>query len=864
MKEIKRVYATLVFLIAGVVASLPAQTTIRFVQENIKTIESLWTLQIQQLNTSDQSVYLLVTVREKNVGEIYRAKSSIFTVSSGLSVYTVSTIQPVEIQLNRLLDTDVLPNGFYWFQVALMDAQSNREIVTELVKTEVTGSVQANGFGTSPKEKKQSWSSSGWNRTSYNVMPPLLGNNHSPGQFICNDLQARLTLLNLPMEITGLYSTERGGAFGPVNQFAIRLDKEAVKAEALRWLSEKMSPEQLFDSSEVQKASLYRSALRDKRFPQYQGWREKYDSLHLEDNLRAQQQLHSLDAALGNKALKEQMSDLEKYRDHYNLQSEEDLSLLEGQIPDSVYHRMATLFRLEKSYRRMEKQREDLSEKAKQFRKYERLYKKVKSIERQQSITELAKDPDDIRRGLKNFGQADRLQTLLLGIDEFELGSCYPFFSPLTLNGVRIRGANIAYTTPRRWHIGITGGQKQRNVDIDTNYLYQNQSFYGQYLVGAQVGIGRPNGNFFYLQHLRSADYGDIPASIAGIADYQKPRSENFVTGLVFQYRDPQQIFVFSGEINQGLFNPDQAAHAYETSDRNNLSRFLGSTAKSGSALDWSYQGALKVYLPNGTTRITSLIHHVGAGYRSFGMPFMMQDITRYEVRANQDLFKSKLTIGGYYKRDYDQTSPLAKVYRTFTTSWGGQMRVMLKKNFILSADYAPYAQQNDRPGDTMTHLSKGNILVTSAQIRKKLGAFNLTTQGNWIFQNLQNSDTSTLYRIHSLQSSTQLAHSRYIFSMVGQYSPRRIQEHKKTTLYSIDVSTSFLQLFKRVNLTLGGQHIRETGATALDGVYTRASMRISSHLTIDMNFRHSLMERIALEERFVQDSGWLAMTVRW
>lgn len=864
MKEIKRAYATLVFLIAGILASLSAQTTIRFANENMKTIEALWSVQIQQLNTSDQSVYLLATVREKNAGEIYKAKSAMFNLSSGLTAYTVNTIQPLEILLTRLEGSDVLPNGFYWFQIALIDAQSNQEIVTELLKTEITNSAASSGFGIAPAEKKRSLASSGWSRTVYNMTSPVLENSRLPGQFVRTDLQARLTLFRLPLEVNGLYSTERGGAFGPVNQFGVRLDKEAVKAEALRWLAEKMSPEQLFDSSEVQKASLYRSALRDKRFPQYQEWREKYDSLHLEENLLAQQQLNNLEAALDNKALKSQMNDLEKYKDQYHLQSGEDLSSLAGQVPDSVYQRMGTLFRLEQSYCRMEKQRDELSEKAKQFRKYEGLYKKVKSIERKQSITELAGSQDDIRSGLKNFGQANRIQTLLLGIDEFELGTCYPYFSPLTLNGVRIRGTNIAYTTPRHWHIGFTGGQKQRNVDIDTNYLYQNQSFYRQYLVGIQAGIGRPNGNFLYLQHLRSADQGEMPASVAGIAEYQKPRSENFVTGLLFQYRDPQQIFLFSGEVNQGLFNPNQSAPANEESNANNIGRFLGSTAKLGSALDWSYQGALKVSLPNGTTRITGLIHHVGPGYRSFGIPFMMRDITRYELRSNQDLFKNKLTIGGYYKRDYDQTSPLAKVYRTFTTAWGAQMRFTLKKNFILSADYAPYAQQNGGLGDAMPLSRKGNILVTSAQIRKKLGAFNLTTQGSWIFQNLRNSDTATLYRIHSLQTYTQLVHSRYVFAVVGQYSPRITQQHKKTTLYSIDVSTSFLQLFKRLNFTLGGQHIRETGTTALDGVYTRASIRISKCLSLDMNFRHALMERITLEERFIQDYGWVAMNVRW
>lgn len=93
--------------------------------------------------------------------------------------------------------------------------------------------------------------------------------------YVLGDVQAQATVFRVPLEITGLYSTENGTGIGPANQLGFSLNKEAVKSAALQWLEERLSPKTLFDSTEAARADYYRSTLRDKRFPQYQTWREQ-------------------------------------------------------------------------------------------------------------------------------------------------------------------------------------------------------------------------------------------------------------------------------------------------------------------------------------------------------------------------------------------------------------------------------------------------------------------------------------------------------------------------------------------------------------------------------------------------------------
>ena len=130
-----------------------------------------------------------------------------------------------------------------------------------------------------PQGSDKTVRSSGRIRSVYNVNLPGTattgGRTALPRHFVRTDVQAQATVFRVPLEITGLYSTENGTGIGPANQLGFSLDKEAVKSAALQWLEERLSPKTLFDSTEAARADYYRSTLRDKRYPQYQTWREQ-------------------------------------------------------------------------------------------------------------------------------------------------------------------------------------------------------------------------------------------------------------------------------------------------------------------------------------------------------------------------------------------------------------------------------------------------------------------------------------------------------------------------------------------------------------------------------------------------------------
>ena len=70
--------------------------------------------------------------------------------------------------------------------------------------------------------------------------------------------------------VPAVVGTAKNGAAGSLHFFA------PIQAAALQWLEERLSPKTLFDSTETARADYYRSTLRDKRYPQYQTWREQW------------------------------------------------------------------------------------------------------------------------------------------------------------------------------------------------------------------------------------------------------------------------------------------------------------------------------------------------------------------------------------------------------------------------------------------------------------------------------------------------------------------------------------------------------------------------------------------------------------
>lgn len=856
------------FLIASVLylfaASSIAQTNMRFTNDSLRTAAHIWSIQIQQFNASSQKVFLKAIIREKQAGEVYQAYSNDFLLEPGVLIVDYNTNLTVQESLNRLPNSKDLPNGNYWFHLLLFESGTNREIASVITKVTIVNNDRSNQF-TPSVNQKHALSINGRLRTVYNFQEPVIANNFYPGQYVRTELQTQITCRGIPLELSGIHSTEKGRLFGPVNQFSVSIDKEAVKATALKLLSEKMSPDNLFDSTSAEQVSIYKNALLYKRYPQYETWKEKYDSLGLDKLVQSEHQLEAIESTLSNRQLTRKVEDFQNMKREYGLKADEDFRSLAGQIPDSVLQRLNSLSRLEQSYKNLEKQRDSLKTGAAKFAKYKHLYKKVKSAERPHSIEELAQKPDDIMKGLRQTGGLSTLQAILLSIDEFEIGTCYPNYSQLVIGGTRVKGGNVSITLPKRWHFGLFAGKKQDNIIIDTTALYINQPYYPQRLWGFQAGKGRPDDNYIYLQHIRTTEFGSSLLTLTTIPEIIKKQHENYVTGIKFQYADNKKIALFSGEVNQSLTNPDRISNNQDSRPYPvNFSQLFGGKIKTGAALDWGYSGNIKINLPNGLTRFSGLLHHVGPGYVSFGVPFIVQDITRYEIKANQDFPRKKLQLGVYYRRDFDQTSPVSKLNRTFTTAYGTQLRASLTNNVTCTFDYAPFAQTRDNAQPGHSFNRKGGLIMSTFQYRKKIQHTNLTSQATWISQRFNANDTLTLYRINSMLISNQISHSKYLLSIISQVSSRHNVRNIATQLYSLDASITLLKLLKGLNFTSGGQYVQETQTLKLNGIYGRASFFINRNSSFDFNLRYALIDRVQDKVKKEQILGWVALNVRW
>jgi hypothetical protein len=98
-----------------------AQTTVRLQNEQTRSAHEIWQCIVQQFNSSSPAVYVTGSIKEKNAGEVYRARGATFTLVPGTTLLNDQMVQPTEVLLNRLPDGDQLPNGQYWIYLSLFD-----------------------------------------------------------------------------------------------------------------------------------------------------------------------------------------------------------------------------------------------------------------------------------------------------------------------------------------------------------------------------------------------------------------------------------------------------------------------------------------------------------------------------------------------------------------------------------------------------------------------------------------------------------------------------------------------------------------------------------------------------------------------
>jgi len=367
---------------------------------------------------------------------------------------------------------------------------------------------------------------------------------------------------------------------------------------------------------------------------------EVYESLSFEDSESEEDRLMIIDS------LNILLVQLEQRRDSLDLVGQadiEELNQLEAQMQN--YNRLKTRVEQMQEIAQKKEEFENLLSRKDELMSFkEQLINDGRLSDLQEFDYASLADPGVLRRKLNEYNLFTGERRLFFGVNELAVGTVYPYYSPLILNGIKIEGGNVM-VNPGILQIGATAGVSRNEM-----FLGNELTGYRQQFVAGRLGIGRSYASNFQIMALRAVDdFDGFPETTA--LNQFTPRS-NFVLGSSMRLQFFKQRFVIDGEVAVSNHTRDNTMQPLELNEPEleQIPDFLQPTLSSRYGLAYNVNATMHLF--NRSTRLRASTRSIDPAYYSMGAPFLRTNLIRYAFLAEQRLFQNQVTASIDYRTD--------------------------------------------------------------------------------------------------------------------------------------------------------------------------------------------------------------------
>ena len=249
-------------------------------------------------------------------------------------------------------------------------------------------------------------------------------------------------------------------------------------------------------------------------------------------------------------------------------------------------------------------------------------------------------DPDNLRGALTELDMLSGVERFLYNFPRFGVGVNYPYYSPYTINGIAVNGADIVFN-PGKFYLATTIGTAQRDVPEalanDSTYIAFDRTIYA-----GRIGYGRVGEGHAILTVMYAGDRDSSVIVDTTTGFYLAPQ-ENWVLGLEVDIPVVPEIFMIKGEIAGSLLSGDLSSPEVETSASLDAPDWLNDLVKfrTSSFFDYSFSVEPRLTIPTTNTKLKGSLERIGPGYVTLGIPYLRNDLIRYEGEIEQKIIKN-------------------------------------------------------------------------------------------------------------------------------------------------------------------------------------------------------------------------------
>jgi hypothetical protein len=315
-----------------------------------------------------------------------------------------------------------------------------------------------------------------------------------------------------------------------------------------------------------------------------------------------------------------------------------------------------------------------------------------------------------------------------------EFGRCRPNYTDITLRGIGLAGVNVEIS-PGLFYAAFSTGKVKRPIEPSNNAkpTYQREIIFGK------IGIGKKNTTHFYLTYLKAADDPNSLSSMPVPDTFFVKPQENHVVGTEVMLSFAKQKFTIEGEAAASLLTRDirsPGMEEYLQEVPGWIMNFLNPNISS--SLDYAYD--VKSNLTLKSTKISVGFRNIGAGYTTFGNPYLVNDKRTYQGKIDQDFAKKKISVSAFYRFSQDNLVNW-KTTRTKTISYGITALVRLNKVPYFQFSYLPNYQSADRDAIKMDNIVL--VITASTGYNYRIGTAMANSAFNFFYQDIEtNLDT--------------------------------------------------------------------------------------------------------------------------
>lgn len=399
------------------------------------------------------------------------------------------------------------------------------------------------------------------------------------------------------------------------------------------------------------------------------------------------------------------------------------------------------------------------------------------------------------------------------------IGTNYPSYTPLTLQGVPVSGLSFEFN-PGWFYIASAFQKNQRPID---NLYYKRDMYAGR------IGIGQKDDSHWFFTGIYANDNSN--SIVVDSTNQTLTPKSNYVFGVEAKLYLFENRFSIDGEIAASMLTRDNRDADLVNKD---IPRIVSNLfhPKISSQIDYAYSVKTMYDNAESDTKLSAGIKMVGPGYNTLGNPTLGNDKLEIEGKIEQKFVERQVSVSTFVKY-YRDNLINSKLHTTTNVVPGFSLGLRFRKAPYLNLSYVPSFMSNNSVDPLRKIDFKNHFFTAATGFNFNLGELVLGSNLFYLFNKAISLDTASGYTSNNFTLSENISF-RFPLVLSASFGMSFLDYfHDYSKITSIDGNVSYTFFGSWTN-TVGASYSGEKNKNNKVYLYFGSTYDYTENVSID------------------------------